>query len=392
MKVNLWSASAAARIRRLDEHAQMIMIERSGYVSYANCGLPYYVGGVIKEQEELTLQTPENFWDRFRIDVRVRQEVTAINPTEKTVTVHALDSGKVYTETYDKLLLAPGAKPTVPALSGVSSERVFTLRTVEDTLRIRRFVEDQKLLAGGGFIGLEMAENLTEMGVSVTIVQRPNQLLAPLDADMASFVHAEMRRHGVALRLGETVTGFRQDGDSVLTLLEGSEPLHSDMVLLAIGVTPDTHLAKEAGLKLGIRGSIAVNERMETSVPDIYAVGDAVEVTHFVTGQKALISLAGPANKQGRIAADNICGGSSRFTGSQGSSVLKLFGLTVASTGINEKAAQTAGIAYDKVVLFPASHATYYPGAQSMAMKVLYEKESLRLLGAQSAPSAATAR
>ena len=267
-------ASAAARIRRLDEHAQIIMIERSGYVSYANCGLPYYVGGVIKEQEELTLQTPESFWDRFRIDVRVRQEVTAINPAEKTVTVHALDSGKIYTETYDKLLLAPGAKPTVPALSGVSSERVFTLRTVEDTLRIRRFVEDRKpktaVLAGGGFIGLEMAENLTEMGVSVTIVQRLNQLLAPLDADMASFVHAEMRRHGVTLRLGETVTGFRQDGDSVLTLLEESEPLRSDMVLLAIGVTPDTHLAKEAGLELGIRGSIAVNERMETSVPDIY--------------------------------------------------------------------------------------------------------------------------
>ena len=375
-------ASAAARIRRLDEHAQIIMIERSGYVSYANCGLPYYVGGVIKEQEELTLQTPESFWDRFRIDVRVRQEVTAINPTEKTVTVHALDSGKIYTETYDKLLLAPGAKPTVPALSGVDSERVFTLRTVEDTLRIRHFVEDQKpktaVLAGGGFIGLEMAENLAEMGVSVTIVQRPKQLLAPLDADMASFVHAEMRRHGVGLRLGETVTGFRQDGDSVLTLLEGSEPLHSDMVLLAIGVTPDTHLAKEAGLKLGIRGSIAVNEQMETSVPDIYAVGDAVEVTHFVTGQKALISLAGPANKQGRIAA-----APSRFTGSQGSSVLKLFGLTAASTGINEKAAQAAEIAYNKVVLFPASHAAYYPGAQSMAMKVLYEKESLRLLGAQ---------
>ena len=380
-------ASAAARIRRLDEHAQIIMIERSGYVSYANCGLPYYVGGVIKEQEELTLQTPESFWDRFRIDVRVRQEVTAIDSAEKTVTVRTLDSGKIYTETYDKLLLAPGAKPTVPALSGVSGERVFTLRTVEDTLRIRRFVEDQKpktaVLAGGGFIGLEMAENLVEMGVSVTIVQRPKQLLAPLDADMASFVHAEIRRYGVVLRLGETVTGFRQDGDSVLILLEDSEPLHSDMVLLAIGVTPDTHLAKEAGLKLGIRGSIAVNERMETSVPDIYAVGDAVEVTHFVTGQKTLISLAGPANKQGRIAADNICGGSSRFHGAQGSSVLKLFGLTAASTGINEKAAQAAEIAYDKVVLFPASHAAYYPGAQSMAMKVLYEKESLRLLGAQ---------
>ena len=380
-------ASAAARLRRLDEHAQIVMIERSGYVSYANCGLPYYVGGVIKGQEELTLQTPESFWDRFRIDVRVRQEVTAIDPEGKTVTVHTLDSGKFYTETYDKLILAPGAKPTVPALSGVDSERVFTLRTVEDTLRIRRFVEDQKpktaVLAGGGFIGLEMAENLAEMGIAVTIVQRPKQLLAPLDADMASFVHAEVRRHGVVLRLGETVTGFRQDGDSVLTLLEESEPLHSDMVLLAIGVTPDTHLAKDAGLRLGIRGSIVVNERMETSAPDIYAVGDAVEVTHFVTGQKALISLAGPANKQGRIAADNICGGNSRFTGSQGSSVLKVFDLTAASTGINEKTAKAAGIAYEKVVLFPASHASYYPGAQSLTMKVLYEKETLRLLGAQ---------
>ena len=380
-------ASAAARIRRLDEHAQIVMIERSGYVSYANCGLPYYVGGVIVDRDELTLQTPESFWDRFRIDVRVRQEVTAIDPEGKTVTVHVLDSGKVYTETYDKLILAPGAKPTVPTLSGVDSERVFTLRTVEDTFRVRRFIEEEKpktaVLAGGGFIGLEMAENLAEMGIAVTIVQRPKQLLAPLDADMASFVHAEMRRHGVVLRLGETVEGFRQEGGEMVTLLEGTEPLRSDMVLLAIGVTPDTHLAKEAGLELGIRGSIVVNERMETSTPDIYAVGDAVEVTHFVTGQKALISLAGPANKQGRIAADNICGGNSRFTGSQGSSVLKVFDLTAASTGINEKTAKAAGIAYEKVMLFPASHASYYPGAQSLTMKVLYEKETLRLLGAQ---------
>ena len=380
-------ASAAARIRRLDEYAQIIMIERSGYVSYANCGLPYYVGGVIKEQEELTLQTPESFWDRFRIDVRVRQEVTAINPAEKTVTVRTLDSGKIYTETYDKLLLAPGAKPTVPALSGVSSERVFTLRTVEDTLRIKHFVEDQKpktaVLAGGGFIGLEMAENLVEMGVSVTIVQRPKQLLAPLDADMASFVHAEMRRHGVALRLGETVTGFRQDGDSVLTLLEESEPLRSDMVLLAIGVTPDTGLAKAAGLELGIKGSILVNDRMETSAPDIYAVGDAVQVKHFVTGQDTLLSLAGPANKQGRIAADNICGGDSRYPGSQGSSVIKVFDMTIATTGVNEKTAKQAGIDCDKVYLSPMSHAGYYPGGKVMTLKVVFEKGTYRLLGAQ---------
>ena len=380
-------ATAAARLRRLDEQAEILIFERSGYISYANCGLPYYIGDVITDPEALTLQTPEQFFARFRVQVRVRHEVTALHPERKTVSVTDLATGRTFEESYDKLILAPGARPTQPRLPGVGLERVFTLRTVEDTFRIKEFIQKNKprsaVLAGGGFIGLEMAENLAEMGVSVTIVQRPKQLLAPLDADMASFVHAEMRRHGVALRLGETVTGFRQDGDSVLTLLDGSEPLHSDMVLLAIGVTPDTHLAKDAGLRLGIRGSIAVNERMETSAPDIYAVGDAVEVTHFVTGQKALISLAGPANKQGRIAADNICGGSSRFTGSQGSSVLKLFSLTAASTGINEKAAQAAGVAYDRVVLFPASHAAYYPGAQAMVMKVLYEKESLRLLGAQ---------
>ena len=380
-------ASAAARIRRLDEDAQIIMIERSGYISYANCGLPYYVGGIIEEQKELTLQTPESFWKRFRIDVRVRQEVIAIDPDKKIVKVRALDGGNVYEETYDKLLLAPGAKPTVPSFSGIDSERVFTLRTVEDTLRIRNFVTEHNpqtaVLAGGGFISLEVAENLVEMGLSVTIVEQAKQLLTTLDADMASFVHAKMRAHGIELRLGETVAGFSQNGNSVQTLLNNGESLHSDMVLLAIGVTPDTLLAKDAGIKLGVRGSIAVNERMETSIPDIYAVGDAVEVRHFVTGQKAVISLAGPANKQGRIAADNICGGNNYFSGSQGSSVLKLFDMTAASTGINERTAQTAGIDYDKVVLFPSSHATYYPGAESMVMKVLYEKESRRLLGAQ---------
>lgn len=380
-------ASAAARIRRLDEDAQIVIIERSGYISYANCGLPYYVGGIIEEQKELTLQTPESFWKRFRIDVRVRQEVIAIDTDRKVVKVHVLNDDNIYEETYDKLLLAPGAKPIVPAFSGIDSGRVFTLRTVENTLRIRNFIVEHKVqtavLAGGGFISLEMAENLVQMGVSVIIVEKAGQLLTTLDADMASFVHAKLRSRGIDLRLGKTVAGFSQNKNSVQTLLENGELLCSDMVLLAIGVTPDTHLAKNAGIKLGVRGSIAVNERMETSIPDIYAVGDAVEVTHFVTGQKVLISLAGPANKQGRIAADNICGGNSRFSGSQGSSVLKLFDLTVASTGINERMAQTAGIDYDKVVLFPASHATYYPGTQSMVMKVLYEKEGRRLLGAQ---------
>ena len=380
-------ASAAARIRRLDETAEILVFERSGFVSYANCGLPYYIGGVIQEQEELTLQTPESFWKRFRIDVRVRHEVTAIDPTAKTVTVHALETGKVSTETYDKLVLSPGAKPIVPGVVQGELERVFTLRTVEDTLRIHDFVQKHKpktvVLAGGGFIGLEMAENLTELGVQVTIVQRSRQLLAPFDPDMASFVHGQMRSHGVSLRMGATVTGLQPDGESVLTLLEEGEPLRADMVLLALGVTPDTKLAKNAGLDLGVGGSIAVNDRMETSAPDIYAVGDAVEVRQFVTGQKTLISLAGPANKQGRIAADNICGGDSRFHGSQASSVLKLFDMTAASTGINEKTAQAEGLDYDKVVLFPPAHASYYPGATPLYIKALYEKGTLRLLGAQ---------
>ena len=380
-------ASAAARIRRLDEHSEIIVFERSGYVSYANCGLPYYIGGVITDPDELTLQTPESFFRRFRIDVRVRHEVTGIDTAAKTVAVKNLNSGEVFTERYDKLLLSPGAKPTLPPLAGVEGERIFTLRTVEDTFRIREFVEKcapkSVVLAGGGFIGLEMAENLREMGLNVTIVQRPRQVMAPLDGDMAVQLHKLLERHGVALRLGSSVEGFVHEGDEVVTLLKDEEPLRADMVILAIGVTPDSSLAAAAGLTLGQKGAIVVNDRMETSAPDVYAVGDAVEVRHFVTGQQAVISLAGPANKQGRIAADNICGGDSRFGGSQGSSVLKLFDMTAAVTGINEKAAQAAGIDYEKVILFPASHAAYYPGARTMTMKVLFEKASLRLLGAQ---------
>lgn len=380
-------ASAAARIRRLDETAEIIVLERSGHISYANCGLPYYVGGIITDPQELTLQTPERFFARFHVDVRVKQEAIAIDPTAKTVTVKNLTTGEVYTESYDKLLLAPGAKPTQPKLEGAQLDRVFTLRTVEDTFRIRSFVEREKpkkaVLAGGGFISLEMAENLVEMGVEVTVVQRPKQLLAPLDPDMASLLHRVMRKHGIRLQLGSTVAGFRADGNAILTLLDGEEALQSDMVLLAIGVTPESSLAAQAGLKLGVKGSILVNDRMETSAPDIYAVGDAVEVKHYITGEKTLISLAGPANRQGRIAADNICGGDSRYPGSQGSSVLKMFDTTIATTGINEKTASALGLDYDYVILSPNSHASYYPGAKAMTMKVLYEKGSLRLLGAQ---------
>lgn len=380
-------ASAAARIRRLDETAQIIVLERSNYVSYANCGLPYFIGGVIREQAELTLQTPQSFWERFHIDVRVRNEAVDIDVKSKTVAIRRLDTGELYHEQYDKLLLSPGAKPVVPHLPGVTSDRIFSLRTVEDTLRIRKFIEEYKpataVLVGGGFIGLEMAENLTAMGISVTVIQRSNQLFAPMDADMASFIHAQMRSHGVKLELEKTVTGFSSKGGKPVTMIKDSEPISSDMVLLGVGVEPDTVLAEKAGLALGIRGAVAVNEYMETSVPDIYAVGDAVEVSHFVTGKKSLISLAGPANKQGRIAADNICGGNSMFKGTQGSSVIKIFEMTGAVTGINEKTAEAAGIVYDKVVLSPVSHAAYYPGGQTMYMKVLYEKETLRLLGAQ---------
>lgn len=380
-------ATAAARIRRLDETAEVIIFERSGFVSYANCGLPYYIGGVISDKEELTLQTPEMFRERFQIDVRVHHEVTAIHPERKTVTVKNLETGETFEESYDKLLLSPGARPVQPNLPGAGLENLFTLRTVEDTLRIRDYVVKNKpksaVLAGGGYIGLEVAENLRELGMDVTIVQRPNQLLNPLDYEMASFVHAKMREKGIRLMLGHSVEGFEKAGDQVNVLIKGEQPIKTDMVLLAIGVAPDTHLAKEAGLTLGIKNSIVVNDRMETSAPDIYAVGDAVEVRHFVTGSKALISLAGPANKQGRIAADNICGGNSVYQGSQGSSVIKIFDMTVATTGINERTAKDAGIGCDKVYLSPSNHASYYPGGTMMTMKVLFEKNTYKLLGAQ---------
>ena len=380
-------ATAAARIRRLDEQAEIVVLERSGFVSYANCGLPYYIGGVIQDREELTLQTPESFWDRFHIDVRVGHEVTAIDPAAKTVTGKNLATGETFAESYDKLLLSPGAKPLKPPLPGLDSPRLFTLRTVEDTLAIRAFVEEHKprraVMAGGGFISLEVAENLAELGVEVTVVQRLPHLMPPLDYDMASFLHNHMRAKGVRVLLDTAVSGFSQQGQTITTLVEGGDPIPADLAILAIGVAPESTLAKEAGLALGQRGGIAVNDRMETSHPDIYAVGDAVEITHLVTGEKTRIALAGPANKQGRVAADNICGGDSRYPGAQGSSVLKLFDLTVAATGLNEETAQAAGLDYETVILSPLSHAGYYPGGTVMTMKVLYEKGSLRLLGAQ---------
>ena len=380
-------ATAAARIRRLDEQAEIVVFERSGFISYANCGLPYYIGGVIEDPEELTLQTPESFFSRFRIQMKVHHEVTAIHPDRKTVSVKNLETGEAFEEGYDKLLLSPGAKPVWPNLPGMDSDKLFTLRTVEDTFRIKEYIHENKpksaVMVGGGFIGLEVAENLRELGMEVTIVQRPKQLMNPFDADMASFIHAEVRKHGVKLALGYTVEGFEEKDGGVDVLLKDNVPLHADMVVLAIGVTPESALAKEAGLALGIKGSILVNDRMETSDSDIYAVGDAVQVKHYVTGEDALIALAGPANKQGRIAADNICGGDSRYLGSQGSSVIKIFDMTAAATGINETNAKKTGLDVDTVILSPMSHAGYYPGGKLMTMKVVFEKATYRLLGAQ---------
>ncbi len=427
-------ATAATRIRRLYENAQIIVIERTGYISYANCGLPYYIGGVIEDKDDLTLQTPESFLERFQIDVRVEQEVTGIDASKKTVTIKRLDNGQEYEESYYKLILSSGARPVRPDLPGINDNRVFFLRTVEDTFKIRAFVENTKpetavmigggfigleiaenlidlgvkvfflrtvedtfkirafventkpetaVMIGGGFIGLEIAENLIDLGVKVTIIQRPDHVMNTLDYDMASLVHAKLRSKGIDLKLGSNVIGFESNADNLSVLLKDDELVRTDMVLMAVGVTPETTLAKKAGLSLGLKNSIVVNDKMETSAADIYAVGDAVMVKHYVTGNDAVIALAGPANKQGRIAADNICGFESHYKGSMGSSVLKLFDMTVASTGITEKTAKEAGIIYDKVVLSPSSHAGYYPGAKVMTMKLIYAKEDLRILGAQ---------
>lgn len=380
-------ATAAARIRRLDEAAEIVVFERSGFISYANCGLPYYIGGTIADENDLTLQTPESFYSRFRVQMKVHHEVTKINVDSKTVTVKNLETGEIFIQSYDKLLLSPGAKPIKPNFEGIDSEKVFTLRTVEDTLKIKKWVDKNQpksaVIAGGGFIGLEVAENLKELGIDVTIVQGHNQLMTPFDSDMAAFIHAEIRNHKVNLVLEKMVDGFEETDNGINVKLKDSDSISTDMVILAIGVAPENSLAKDAGLELGVKGSIVVNERMETNIPDIYAVGDAVQIKNFVTDKDALISLAGPANKQGRIAADNICGMNSLYTGGQGSSIIKVFDLTAAVTGINEQTANVLGIKTDKVILSPMSHAGYYPGGQMMTMKVLFEKETYRLLGAQ---------
>jgi len=379
-------ATAAARIRRLDERAEIIIFERSGFISYANCGLPYYIGGVIENKADLTLQTPESFYRRFKIVAKVHHEVMDVDANKKTVSVTDLKTGRNFTESYDKLILSPGAKPILPDFY-VENESVFTLRTVEDTFKIRAFVEQKRpktaVIIGGGFIGLETAENLAELGIQTTVIQRGDHLLPTVDLDMASFIHANFRYHGVQILLNANTEKLMVNGEKISLELAGGNKLNADMVVVSVGVTPENTLAKKAGLALGIKGAIKVNEKMETSVPDIYAVGDAVQVKHFITEQDAVISLAGPANKQGRIAADNICGLNSEYQGSQGSSVLKLFDMTVATTGLNEQQAKAIGIEYEKVILTQNSHAGYYPNATAMTVKLLFEKETYKILGAQ---------
>ena len=378
-------ASAAARLRRLDESAEIIMFERGEYISFANCGLPYYIGGEITDRAALTLQTPQSFHSRFHVDVRINSEVTAIDPKAKQVTVRSKDRGE-YTESYDKLILSPGAAPIRPPMEGADNERVFTLRNIPDTYKIRGYVEEQHpksaVVVGGGYIGVEMAENLKNAGMDVTIVELADHVIAPLDYDMACDVHRYLKEKGVGLILQNGVQSIREeDGALRLTLSDGE--IDTDLVIMAVGVRPDTALAKEAGLELNRRGAIVVDEHMLTSDPDIYAVGDAVEVTDFVTGEKAYIPLAGPANKQGRIAADNICGIPTTYKNTQGSAVLKIFDMTVATTGVNERAAKVAGLDYDKVYTFSNSHASYYPGSTGMSIKTLYEKGTGKILGAQ---------
>lgn len=375
-------ASAAARLRRLDEHAQIIILERGEYVSFANCGLPYYIGGVITDKEDLTLQTPESFKNRFNIDVRINNEAVELEPEKKSVTVKNLKTGEIYTESYDRLILSPGAEPIKPNIDGIQSDIVFTLRNIPDTLKIKEYIDTQNpksaVVIGGGYIGVEMAENLKEAGLDVTIVELADHLIAPLDFDMAADVHHYLKQKGIKLCLENAVKAIDKN-----TVILQNASIKTDLILMSVGVRPETSLAKKCGIETNRRGSIIVNSRMQTNISDIYAIGDAVEVENFVSKAPAFIALAGPANKQGRIAADNIAGISSEYTGTQGSSVLKLFDMTVAATGLNESGAKAAEFDYDKTYVYLGSHASYYPGSTFMSVKALWDKKTLKIIGAQ---------
>jgi len=384
-------ASCAARLRRLDERAEILMVDRGPYVSFANCGLPYHVGGVIEKEAGLLVADEQLFRERFAIQVRTRCEVTSISTESKTVTLRNVETGEAGTETYDKLVLAPGAAPIRPPLPGIDLPGIFTVRTVPDARDIRAWIAEKSakraVVVGGGFIGLEMAENLIHRGLEVTVVEMLDQVMPPLDPEIARLVERHLEKHGVKLALGDGVAGFQKSGEAGLEVLTQSGKAHpADLVILAIGVRPETSLAKLAGLALGERGGIRVDEHMRTSDPDIFAVGDAVEVRDFVTGQWTLIPLAGPANRQGRIAADVIAGRDSRYRGTQGTAICGVFGLAVASTGASEKLlVRTGEKDFEKIYLNPRSHAGYYPGAMILSMKVLFRKSDGRLLGAQAA-------
>lgn len=380
-------ATAAARLRRIDEQAEIILLEKGKYISYANCGLPYYIGGVIAEREKLLVQTPASFGKRFRIDVRVENEVIAIGPEKKTLTIRKAD-GKEYEETYDKLLLSPGANPVKPPLEGIDSEGIFTLRNVEDTDRIKAYITDKQVkravVVGAGFIGLEMAENLHHAGVAVSVVEMGNQVMAPIDFSMAAPIHQHLIEKGVSLYLEEGVTRFRRTEEGITVFLKSGKSIPADMVLLSIGVRPATVLAQQAGLELGETGGIRVDEHLETSVKDIYAVGDAIEYPHPLTGKPWLNYLANPANRQGRIVADNMAlGNTTSYEGAIGTSIAKVFDMTVASTGLAAKRLKQWGMEYQSSVTHSASHAGYYPDALPLTLKLTFHPKTGKLYGAQ---------
>lgn len=380
-------ATAAARMRRVDEQAEILLLEKGKYISYANCGLPYYIGGVITEREKLLVQTPESFGKRFRIDVRVQNEVLAIHPETKTLTIRKAD-GQEYEETYDKLLLSPGANPVRPPLDGIDSEGIFTLRNVEDTDQIKAYITDKQVkravVVGAGFIGLEMAENLHHAGVAVSVVEMGNQVMAPIDFSMASYIHQHLAQKGVSLYLEEGVTHFQRTKEGITVFLKSGKTIPADMVLLSIGVRPATALAQKAGLKLGETGGIWVDEHLETSAKDVYAVGDAIEYPHPLTGKPWLNYLANPANRQGRIVADNIVFGNTvSYEGAIGTSIAKVFDMTVASTGLAAKRLKQWGMEYQSSVTHSASHAGYYPDALPLTLKLTYHPQTGKLYGAQ---------
>ena len=384
-------ASCAARLRRLDGEREIIILERGKYISYANCGLPYHVGGVIRNRSSLLLMTPELMRDRFNIDVRVENEVTAINRQEKTVIVRKVTTGETYTESYDDLVIATGSSPLRPKIDGIDSDKIRTLWTVPDTDEIRSMVQSGKVksaaVIGGGFIGLEMAENLCYAGIKVSVVEAADQVMAPLDHEMAQLLHQHIRESGVKLYLGDGVSAFKDAGDTVTVKLRSGRTISADMVILSIGVRPNSGLAKAAGLTLNGRGGIVVDDNMRTSDEHIFAVGDVIEVEDFVSKERTMVPLAGPANKQGRIAADVLVGRKAVYTGTQGSSVAKVFELTAASTGVNEKTLNMRGLKkhkdYETLIINQNSHAGYYPGATPLTIKLIFETDSGRILGAQ---------